>query len=730
MNDNDTMLQDSTLEFGQARLKLKESLRFDMRQSGNSVAWVCEDEVSGRFFQIGLPQYTFLTMLDGQRTVSTALMKTATLLREHAIDESEAANICKWAIESGLIETESGNSAARRSEQHDQIQKQQLVSWLNPMMVRIPLFDPDQLMERATKLLGFLVSPAGAMLWLIVVLTGFFQLVMHWEQFFVNRVNSFGASDFAWLALTSLILKVIHEIAHGVTCKKYGGRVRSCGILFLLMIPMPFVDVTSSWRFPSKWQRILTSAAGMLSELFIAAIACVVWASSAPGPLQYHAGNVIITATLLTLLFNINPLMRFDGYYMLSDWLEIPNLATHGRQWLKGASKRLYFGSKPHAVQEKGFRGFLVKAYGVLAMLWFFSIAIGLSIGASSLLEGFGLIIALIGLTMWVGIPLCKLLIYVVKGTDLEKPNRVWFATACGITAACLIGFLGFCPAPSMVSAPIVVDYDPLTIIRAKAPGFANTIHVADGQQVKKGDLLISLDNPELELELKSLQIDIRISKIRAIALQTRERIGEMVLEEESLGSMEQRHRELSAQIENLQIVAAQDGTVLAADLKSDQGKYFALGDEILSIANENEVHAIALTRQQDIKWLERNPEADIELRIWGRSENAVIDGEIKHVNPRARDDLPHEAFAATAGGPLAVVPRGQVEESAEEGDLKLTEPRVPIEIALSDADRHDLLPGQSGQLYVRSREQNMGTYLAHNLVRFVKKNNLRTHGL
>ena len=193
---------------------------------------------------------------------------------------------------------------------------------------------------------------------------------------------------------------------------------------------------------------------------------------------------------------------------------------------------------------------------------------------------------------------------------------------------------------------------------------------------------------------------------------------------------MEQRYHDLSAQIENLQIVAAQDGTVLAPDLNSNQGEYFTLGDEILSIANEDEVHAIALTRQQDVKWLERNPDADIELRIWGRSENAVIAGEIKHVNPRARDDLPHEAFAASAGGPLAVVPRGQVEESTEEGDMKLTEPRVPIEISLSDADRHDLLPGQSGQLYVRSREQNMGTYLAHNLVRFVKKNNLRTHGL
>ena len=725
------MLQESTLEFGQAKLKLKEALRFDMRQSGNAVTWICEDEVTGRFFQIGVPQYTFLTMLDGKRTVSTALMKTATLLREHAIEEGEAASLCKWAIESGLIETEIGNSAARREEQHQMMRKQQLVSWLNPMMLRIPLFDPDQIMAKLEKLLGFLVSPIGLMVWLIVVVTGFFQLLFRWDAFFVDRVNSFSAIDIVWIALTSVALKIVHEIAHGVVCKKYGGRVKSCGILILLMIPMPFVDVTSSWRFPNKWQRILTAAAGMLSELFIAAIACFVWASSGPGPLQYHAGNVIITATLLTLLFNVNPLMRFDGYYMLSDWLEIPNLATHGRAWLKGFFKRLYFGNKATEVKETGFRGFVVKAYGVLAMLWFFTIAVGLSLGASSLLEGFGLLIAIIGLVMWVGIPLVKLSKYVTHGTETETPNRTWFAAASAITAVCLIGFFLLCPAPSVVSAPVVVDYDPLEIIRAKSIGFANTIHVKDGQQVKKGDLMVTLENPELELELKSLLIDIRISKIRVNALLTRERLGERELEIDSIVSMEKRREELEDQIANLRVVASGDGTVLAPDLAASEGKYFQLGDEILSIGSTAEIHAIALTRQEDIAWIEENPDSNIELRIWGRSHDAVIDGKIKHINPRARDDLPHEAFAATSGGPLAVVPRGQVEEGAEEsGEMKLTEPRVPLEIALSEENRTLLLPGQSGQLVIRSRNQNMGSYLAQNLVRFVKKNNLRTHGL
>ena len=725
------MLNEQTFEFSQARLKLKDSLRFTMRQSGDAVHFLVEDEVTGRFFRVGMPQYTFLSMMDGHRTVSTALMKTATLLRENAIDESEAANLCKWAIESGLIESENGNSTARRIEQHEQIQKQKMVSYLNPMMMRIPLFNPDPIVTVCSRFVGFLVSPVGAMIWLTVCLFGFLKLANEWDAFYLNRVSSFGATDIAWIAVTWILLKLVHELAHSVVCKKFGGRVQSCGILLLLMIPMPYVDVTSSWRFDNKWKRILTSAAGMMSEVFIAAIACWVWVSSEPGPLQFHAGNVIISATLHTLLFNINPLMRFDGYYMLSDWLEIPNLSSQGRSWLKGKFKRLYFGNKAPELKETGFRGLAVRAYGVLAMAWFFSIAIGLSLAASSFIEGFGLIVAMIGLGMWAGLPLYKLIKYTAVGTETEIPNRSWFATAMACTLLLVGGFLYLCPSPSVVSAPVVIDYDPLSVVRANSDGFAQAIHVVNGQAVQEGDLLVTLENLELEHELHSLQIDINISELRSNNLFNAGEISQVQLERESLESMLKRKKDLEDRIADLTIHAPQSGVVLARDLESSIGKHFTPGDEILSIAQPGELQAIALTRQTDIEWVGEKPDAEVELLVWGRHEGDLLKGRIKHVEPRARDDMPHEAFAATAGGPLAVVPRGQVEdEGSEEGDMMLTEPRVPIEIELAPSDREKLTAGQTGKLIVRSREQNMGSYLAQNFIQFVRQNNLRTHGL
>ena len=333
---------------------------------------------------------------------------------------------------------------------------------------------------------------------------------------------------------------------------------------------------------------------------------------------------------------------------------------------------------------------------------------------------------------MWLGIPLFKLCKYTIFGTDTDIPNRLWFSTAVGVTGLLVAGFLYFCPSPSVVTAPVVIDFEPLAVVRSNASGFAKTIHVTDGQWVKKGDLLVHLENPDLQHELDSLLIDIKISDLRSNALFNEGRIAEVQLEQSSLESMIKRKNDLEERIADLHVVAPQDGAVIARDLDSKQGKYFQPGTEILSIGDPDEVKAIALTRQSDIEWLESSPDASVDLLIWGRHQSAVIQGKIHLINPRARDDLPHDAFAASAGGPLPVVPRSQVQTTADASDneMVLTEPRVTVEINVGQKYQEQLVPGQTGQMHIRSRHENMAAYLANNFVRFVRANNYRTHGL
>jgi len=656
------MLNEQTLEFGQAVLKSKNALRFSSRKIGKRLGYIVEDELTGKFFQIGLSQYTFLSLLNGRRTVNDALERTATLLRKHAFDQQEVAKLCKWAIESGLLETEVGSTEESRERMATDEAMQKATSWLNPITLKIPLACPDGFMIAANRMLGWLVSPFGAFLWLVVVCYGFGLLLIHSDRFFANGITSFSADDFVWFGVAWLLLKMVHEMAHGLVCKAY------------------------------------TSAAGMLCEIFVAAIACVVWVNVNPGPIQYHAGNVIIAATLHTLIFNANPLMRFDGYYILSDFVEIPNLATHGRGYVKGFFKWLYFGAKQKPVEEVGLRGVVVRAYGFGTIFWFFMISIGLSMAASGLLEGIGLMVALVAIILWFVLPVIKFIKYVLLGSKFEKPNRKWFAVAASIT--CLIAgvFLFACPSPSVVSAPVVIDYKPGGVIRARSAGFARVLHVVPGQVVAEGDLLVE--------------------------------IAMVQLEEESLLSNEKRLVDLEKLLSSLEVRATQAGQVIASDFESKLGTYFQPGDELLVIGDKDSMQATAMVKQEDIRWVNADDELRVEILVWGDGNKEVLTGTLLRSNPRARDDLPHDAFAASNGGPLAVVPREQVEgnDGSEEASLILTEPRVPIEIALEPDDRQRIQAGQSGLLMLRGRQDVMAGYLADRMIR--RKNNFRTHGL
>ena len=726
------MLNEQTLEFGQAKLKAKNALRFSSRKTGSRLGYIVEDELTGKFFQIGISQYTFLSLLNGRRTVNSALQRTATLLGKHAFDQREVANLCKWAIESGLLETEVGTTLERRERVASDAAMQQATQWLNPITLKIPLFSPDSIITAANRFLGWLVSPFGAFLWLVMVCYGFGLLILNSDRFFEGGSTSISANDVIWFVVAWVLLKLVHEMAHGLVCKSYGGRVSSCGMLLLLLIPLPYVDVTSAWRFDNKWHRILTSSAGMMLELFIASIACVIWVNADPGPIQYHASNVIIAATLHTLIFNANPLMRFDGYYILSDWLEIPNLATHGRQYVKGFFKWAYFGAKQKPLEEIGPRAVMVRAYGFGTLAWFFMISIGLSLAASSLFEGIGLMVAGVALILWFVIPVVKFAKYLLVGTEFEQPNRTWFAAAATVTGLIVGAFLFACPSPSVVSAPVVIDYKPGGVIRTKVEGFVRTLHVVPEQAVAEGDLLVTLENRDLKSEFTSLRIDIEISKLRIKSLLTDGEIASVQLEEESLEANQKRMVELEQMLANLEVRATQAGHVIVSDFEAKLGTFFRPGDELLTIGDKDSIQAVALVKQEDIHWIGGEDQAEVEILVWGDGDKEIVTGTVFRCNPRARDDLPHEAFAASNGGPLAVVPRQQVEGSSDSDDasMMLTQPRVPIEIALSKDDQQRILAGQSGLLMMRGRQEMMGGYLLDRVMRFARKNNVRTHGL
>ncbi len=195
-------------------------------------------------------------------------------------------------------------------------------------------------------------------------------------------------------------------MAHGLACARYGGRVRQAGVILVLFVPMAYVDVTSSWRFSSTWQRIVVATAGMYVELMVAAVAALIWSVSSPGAVSDLCFNVLFMAAVSTLLFNANPLMRFDGYYMLSDLVGLPNLASLGRTAVTDLARHGLLGVPSRGLPLTARAHFFVTAYGLAAWCWSLLVAAGLIMGAALLFHGAGIVLAAAGVVLWWGLPL------------------------------------------------------------------------------------------------------------------------------------------------------------------------------------------------------------------------------------------------------------------------------------------------------------------------------------
>lgn len=768
-----------TLELGNAKVRLRSDLRFTLHHGVSSRWYVVEDDARGQYFRIGPAEYAFLSLLDGKRTLDEAQADLASIPGGFALDEQQANGVAKWMIDSGLAESYASNDEPKVSEVLQSARNSQVASWLNPICWRVPLFNPDGLLTAAHRKARWLFGLPILVIWTTAVIVAISVFSLHWRDFQFDRLSAFSTYDAFWLVVAWLAMKLLHESAHGLTCKHYGGRVPQFGIMFLLFVPLPYVDVTSSWRFAHKLQRALTAAAGMLAEAFVAAIAAIIWCRAEPGPLQYHAGNIILAGTINTLVFNLNPLMRFDGYHILADFLDMPNLYGRARQTIKGVSKWVFFGTRFDPPNEPTWirRQFLY-LYGVAALVWQVLICIALVVAAANIFPGIGFALALLSLVAWLGIPIWKLARYITRYDNLELPNRRRFVLICGgLLAAGWLLLLA--PAPPTIRAPIVVRQD-IVAIRAKSEGRIAKVHCNSGERAAQGDLLVTLTNPELETQLRQLEIDILSIGAEADKFLADGDIELLQIAQEHLRGLLSRSKELRYLVESLAVRAEAEGIVLIQDASNLEGQYVQTGEEILNLCCSETCRAVALVAQADARWLQTANDSELSVMIWGQGGKR-IPSTLAQVHPRASFDLPHAAFASTLGGAVSVLDRREANNARDnrsdsllasgsqqlidrsisennsragvESDLQATsgrarqslndvarslrtvQPQVQVEVTLSPefiqkSCTNELHDGQTGILFASSRRMTLGSYFAESISGWFQEQFTVSHGL
>ena len=715
----------AAFELGLARPRLRGDLAFSYRQSKHGQYYLIEDELNSKFYRVGIAEYTFLSLLDGHTTVQSAVAATAAKLGVEAFTEAEAANICKWLIDCDLAAKKRHDAVQWRESQQQRRFAEQL-QWVNPIMLKVPLGNPDRLMATLTQLTGWLVNVYVGAIVVILLAISTALVLAHSSELFTHR-TIFTRNNWIWLAVSWLTLRVLHESAHAVVCKRFGGRVREWGVLLLMFIPLPYVDVTSAWRFPSRPKRILTSAAGMIVELSIAGLATIAWCYSDSPLVKQHALNIMLAGSITTLLFNANPLMRFDGYHILADFLEMPNLWTHGRQFIRSVGRRLFFGLPSSTPPWRASQATLVRTYGIAAALWKVGITASLTLAALALLDGIGLVLALIALALWIGLPTYRILRFLAVGTQTEQPSRKQFALALTTCLASVLAAGHWLPAPTVVTAPIVIEHDPLHVVRCKTAGFFVELTATTGDAVRKGDVLCRMENAELAAQHREVSLQLAESKQRLRTYQSTGEAAAYQIELAATRNLQTKLQELDRMIDDLIITAPCDGTVIDSASTDRLGTYLETGCEIAKVGSPNIMKAVGLMPQDDWDFLETGMKASV--RIWG-TRNGTTAGLVKQVRPRAQTSLPHFSFAAPLGGDRAVVETSTGKRGEDPGtDWELTKPHMAIEIQLNDPP-YRLLAGQTGVASIRTASGQLGPYVVQHLRQFLRDKIVRNHGI
>lgn len=687
----------STVELTRTRIKLRDDLLFIPQHYGDETFYHIEVATTSDFYRIGYPEYVFVSLLNGHTSFAQALAVTSQKLGSGSLNQFQAMTVYSWLLDNGLASFSDADAAAsggmstvRSSGAADRWWKK-----LNPLWLKIPLGRPAGFLKAIQPVFGWIFSGPAFVLWTILVIAATIVLSNEWSKFWSDSANVIARENWVWLLAAWIGLKCVHETAHGLVCLRYGGNIRETGFVLAVFTPLAYVDASSSWSFRSRWHRIHTAAAGIYIELLMASIAMLVWSHSDSALIRHILQNVIIMASVSTLVFNLNPLMKFDGYYILSDLLQIPNLMTQSTQTVQDIARRLVFGESSSAPQTMGRERIILMTFGVLATIWRMTVSLSLLIAASVLFHGAGIALAVAGVVMWFGRPLWRCL----KSLDtwrLQQPERLVRAFAMIALCVSALAVLFFVvPAPVMITAPGIVEYTDGEVIRAVTPGFIQQVHVIDGQEVAAGELLVSLTNAEISARLADLQQRFAQEDLRQQTANRDHDGGALSVAQMNLESLKSQLAECQKQVTGLELRASQNGRIVVQNPERLLGTFARPGMELLTIGREDQKELQISIGQRDLAGSLQAVGNIVRMRI---GTHGILTGTLQPVNPQASRKLPHPALAASNGGPLPVVAKHKSSrDNDSQSEMQLTENRFTGVVRLAPDDATQIRCGERG---------------------------------
>ena len=622
-----------------------------------NVWFILQDQAAGRSHRFTPAAHHFLGLMDGSRTVQELWDAAGKQLGDAAPTQEEVIRLLGQLHSADALLCDvppDSQEVFRRHQQHTAMEWKRRL-W-TPLALRFPLWDPDRFLERTLPYTGWLFGWIGALLWLAVVGTGTVLTATHWTELTKDVVDRLLAPhNLLLLWLVYPVVKALHELGHAYATKKFGGEVHEIGIMLLVLTPVPYVDATAAWGFRDKGQRMLVGAAGIAVELFLGSLALFVWLWVEAGAVRAIAYNAMLISGLSTLLFNGNPLLRFDGYYVLADAIEIPNLGTRANRYLGYLFQRYALAAKD-ADSPAGTPGERVwmALYGTAAFVYRTFIMFVIIVFIAGKFFIVGVLLALWALATQVFTPVAKSVSFLTNNPTLRRQR----GRAVGTSVALALGVLALvflAPVPSWTRAEGVIWVPEEAQVRAGTEGFVERLLVPVDSQVVRGQPLIEAQDPFLRARVQVLEAQARELAAQYDALIMVDRVQAQIVREElasvaaNVARARERERELTLR-------AGATGRFVVPNAADLPGRFVQKGTLVAYVVEPKELKARVVVGQDYID-LVRSRQRGVEVMLadWGA---APIRADIRREVPGASKQLPSAALGTMGGGKFAVDPR------------------------------------------------------------------------
>lgn len=659
------------------------------RQLGPSSHWyIIEEPAGGSFYRLTPAGYLFVGLLDGRRTIDEAWQACNAQLGDDGPTQRECIDILARLQFYGLLSGEEPLSPDMIQVRRDEAQNRRLRRRASGLSLVIPLLNPERALEACAWLIRPLFSRVVAVMFAALVVFALYRVFVARGEL-ASQFNSMLDPGNVPLVLGLLILiRAWHELGHACATKAMGGRCTEIGLILMAYVfPFPYCDTSSAWRFPEVWRRVVVSAGGMLFEVSVAAMAAIVWSYwGEPGAVRSLLYTTMVLSGITTVLFNLNPLLRYDGYYILADVTGTPNLAQRGIELWKFLTQRWVFGvagAKPPTVRSSG-EFWLLFAHAGLAFpyrIFVLFFLVGLLWTSTTYLT-LGALLAVVGTCVWLVWPVMKGLGWLFSSPALVGKRSRSLALTGGVVGAVVL-FLVAVPLPAASYASGVVEAAVSEPIRPAAPGVISEVLVRAGERVTKGTPLMRLENPDLTHDLA--QAAARLAQARAVAdVASGGSPTDRLVAERRVDETRAELERVQAQVDGLTVLARTDGVVVMSGALDSQlllGRFVDRGALLGSVEQLDLLTIRAILSDREHAHVFRGGPAGTSVRV-----SARLRGQAGKVVPLT---ITREGVSGSQQGvPVALTTQGGgdvlVDPTDTQGTRTVT-PQFVIEMAPED---------------------------------------------